>query len=263
MTGADGDLVRVWQKRNEPRFDKLMLKTKTSAAEAKPDGIHVTFEGENAPKEPQRYDLVLVSVGRVPNGKKIGAEAAGVAVDARGFVPSNRQMRTNVEHIFSIGDIARPPMLAHKATHEGHVAAEAAAGHKSSFDARQIPSVAYTDPEVAWAGVTEDELKAAGKPYSKAVFPWSASGRAIANGRDEGFTKLLFDEGTHRIIGGAIVGLSAGDLISELCLAIEMGADAEDIGRTIHPHPTLGETVGLAAELFEGVCTDLPLPRRR
>jgi dihydrolipoamide dehydrogenase len=263
MTGADRDLVRVWQKKNEPRFDKIMLKTKSSAAEAKPDGIHVTFEGEAAPKEPQRYDLVLVSVGRVPNGKKIGAEAAGVAVDARGFIPSDRQMRTNVEHIFSIGDIARPPLLAHKATHEGHVAAEAAAGHKSSFDARQIPSVAYTDPEVAWAGVTEDELKAAGKPYGKAVFPWSASGRAIANGRDEGFTKLLFDEGTHHIIGGAIVGVSAGDLISELCLAIEMGADAEDIGRTIHPHPTLGETVGLAAELFEGVCTDLPPPRRR
>ena len=259
MPGADRDLVQVWQKRNAPRFDRVMLKTKTTAAQSGAAGIQVTFDAA----EPQRYDLVLCAVGRSPNGKKIGAEAAGVLVDERGFIRVNRQMQTNVPHIFAIGDIAGQPMLAHKATHEGHVAAEAAAGHKASFDARQIPSVAYTDPEIAWAGETEDQLKAAGRAFGKAVFPWAASGRAIANGRDEGFTKLLFDDKTHRLIGGGIVGVSAGDLISELCLAIEMGADAGDIGHTIHPHPTLGETVGLAAELFEGVCTDLPQPRRR
>jgi dihydrolipoamide dehydrogenase len=259
MLGADRDLVAVWQKRNAPRFDKIMLGTKTTAATARDDGIHVEFDKEG----PQRYDLVLVSVGRSPNGKKIGAEAAGVAVDERGFIKTDRQMRTNVAHIFAIGDIAGPPMLAHKATHEGHVAAEVAAGHKSSFDARQIPSVAYTDPEIAWAGPTEDELKKASREYGKAVFPWSASGRALANGREEGFTKLLFDPTNHRVIGGGIVGTNAGDLIGEICLAIEMGADAEDVGRTIHPHPTLGETIGLDAELYEGVCTDLPPPRPR
>jgi len=259
MLGADRDLVAVWQKRNAPRFDKIMLGTKTTAATARDDGIHVEFDKEG----PQRYDLVLVSVGRSPNGKKIGAEAAGVAVDERGFIKTDRQMRTNVAHIFAIGDIAGPPMLAHKATHEGHVAAEVAAGDKSSFDARQIPSVAYTDPEIAWAGPTEDELKKASREYGKAVFPWSASGRALANGREEGFTKLLFDPTNHRVIGGGIVGTNAGDLIGEICLAIEMGADAEDVGRTIHPHPTLGETIGLDAELFEGVCTDLPPPRPR
>jgi dihydrolipoamide dehydrogenase len=259
MTGADRDLVQVWQKRNAPRFDRLMLKTKTSAAEGAKDGIHVRFDGA----DPGVYDLVLVSVGRTPNGKKIGAEAAGVQVDERGYIRTDKQMRTNVPHIFAIGDIAGPPMLAHKAVHEGHVAAEVAAGHKAAFDARQIPSVAYTDPEIAWAGQTEDELKQSGTAFGKSVFPWSASGRAIANGRDEGFVKLLFDQATGRTIGGGIVGTNAGDLISEICLAIEMGADAEDIGRTIHPHPTLGESVGLAAEVFTGTCTDLPPPRRR
>jgi dihydrolipoyl dehydrogenase len=259
MTGADRDLVQVWQKKNAPRFDRLMLKTKTSGAEAARDGIHVRFEGA----DPAVYDLVLVSVGRTPNGKRIGAEAAGVQVDERGYIRTDKQMRTNVPHIFAIGDIAGPPMLAHKATHEGHVAAEVAAGHKAAFDARQVPSVAYTDPEIAWAGATEDELKKSGTSFGKSVFPWAASGRAIANGRDEGFVKLLFDQSTGRTIGGGIVGTNAGDLISEICLAIEMGADAEDIGRTIHPHPTLGESIGLAAEVFTGTCTDLPPPRRR
>jgi dihydrolipoamide dehydrogenase len=263
MAGADRDLVQVWQKRNAPRFDKIMLKTKTAFAEAKKDGIHVRFEGAGAPPGAEQYDLVLVAVGRSPNGKRIGAEAAGVAVDERGFIRVDRQMRTNVPHLFAIGDIAGQPMLAHKATHEGHVAAEVAAGHKASFDARQIPSVAYTDPEIAWTGATEDQLKAEGRAYGKAVFPWSASGRAIANGRDEGFTKLLFDEATRRVIGGGIVGVNAGDLISEIGLAIEMGADGEDVARTIHPHPTLSESLGLAAELFEGTCTDLPPPRRK
>jgi len=260
MTGADRDLVQVWQKKNAPRFDRLMLKTKTVGAEAARDGIHVRFDGG---AEPAIYDMVLVSVGRTPNGKRIGAETAGVQVDDRGYIPTDKQMRTNVPHIFAIGDIAGPPMLAHKATHEGHVAAEVAAGHKASFDARQVPSVAYTDPEIAWAGATEDELKKSGTEYGKSVFPWSASGRAIANARDEGFVKLLFDKANGRVIGGGIVGLNAGDLISEICLAIEMGADAEDIGRTIHPHPTLGESIGLAAEVFTGTCTDLPPPRRR
>jgi dihydrolipoamide dehydrogenase len=263
MAGADRDLVKVWEKYNSKRFANVMLKTKTIAAEAKDDGIYVTFEGEKAPAEPQRYDLVLVAVGRSPNGKKIGADKAGVAVTDRGFIEVDKQMRTNVPHIFAIGDIVGQPMLAHKAVHEGHVAAEAAHGEKAYFDALQIPSVAYTDPEVAWAGKTEDQLKAAGIKYGKAVFPWAASGRAIANGRDEGFTKLLFDEETHRVIGGGIVGLNAGDLISEVCLAVEMGADATDIGKTIHPHPTLGESIGMAAELYEGVCTDLPPQKKK
>ncbi|WP_233344076.1 dihydrolipoyl dehydrogenase [Burkholderia cepacia] len=262
MMGADRDLVKVWEKFNAKRFGNVMLKTKTVGAEAKEDGIYVKFEGEKAPAEAQRYDLVLVAVGRSPNGKKIGADKAGVAVTERGFIDVDKQMRTNVPHIFAIGDIVGQPMLAHKAVHEGHVAAEAAHGEKAYFDALQIPSVAYTDPEVAWAGKTEDQCKAEGIKYGKAVFPWAASGRAIANGRDEGFTKLIFDEETHRVIGGAIVGLNAGDLISEVCLAVEMGADAEDIGKTIHPHPTLGESVGMAAELYEGVCTDLPPPRK-
>ncbi len=259
MAGADRDLVQVWQKKNAPRFARIMLKTKSVGAEAARDGIHVRFD--NA--DPAIYDLVLVSVGRTPNGKKIGAEAAGVKVDERGFIPSDKQMRTNVPHIFAIGDITKPPMLAHKATHEGHVAAEVAAGHKAAFDARQIPNVAYTDPEIAWAGATEDELKQKGEEYGKAVFPWSASGRAIANGREDGFVKLLFDKATGRTIGGAVVGLNAGELISEICLAIEMGADAEDIGRTIHPHPTLSESVGFTAEVYTGTVTDLPPPRRR
>ncbi|MET3824070.1 dihydrolipoamide dehydrogenase [Burkholderia sp. PvR073] len=260
MMGADRDLVKVWEKYNAKRFGNVMLKTKTVGAEAKEDGIYVKFEGEKAPAEAQRYDLVLVAVGRSPNGKTIGADKAGVAVTDRGFIDVDKQMRTNVPHIFAIGDVVGQPMLAHKAVHEGHVAAEAAHGEKAYFDALQIPSVAYTDPEVAWAGKTEDQCKAEGIKYGKAVFPWVASGRAIANGRDEGFTKLIFDEETHRVIGGGIVGLNAGDLISEVCLAVEMGADAEDIGKTIHPHPTLGESVGMAAELYEGVCTDLPPP---
>lgn len=263
MMGADRDLVKVWEKYNAKRFGNVMLKTKTVGAQAKEDGIYVTFEGEKAPAQAQRYDLVLVAVGRSPNGKKIGADKAGVAVTDRGFIDVDKQMRTNVPHIFAIGDIVGQPMLAHKAVHEGHVAAEAAHGEKAYFDALQIPSVAYTDPEVAWAGKTEDQCKAEGIKYGKAVFPWVASGRAIANGRDEGFTKLLFDEETHRVIGGGIVGLNAGDLISEVCLAVEMGADAEDIGKTIHPHPTLGESIGMAAELYEGVCTDLPPQRKK
>ncbi|MDR5738728.1 dihydrolipoyl dehydrogenase [Caballeronia sp. LZ016] len=263
MVGADRDLVKVWEKFNAKRFANVMLKTKTTKAEAKDDGIYVTFEGEKAPAEPQRYDLVLLAVGRSPNGGKIGADKAGVAVTDRGFINVDKQMRTNVEHIFAIGDLVGQPMLAHKAVHEGHVAAEAAHGEKAYFDAMQIPSVAYTDPEVAWAGKTEEQCKAEGLKYGKAVFPWAASGRAIANGRDEGFTKLIFDEETHRVIGGGIVGLNAGDLISEVCLAIEMGADATDIGKTIHPHPTLGESVGMAAELYEGVCTDLPPQRKK
>ncbi|MFL9896803.1 dihydrolipoyl dehydrogenase [Paraburkholderia fungorum] len=263
MAGADRDLVKVWEKYNSKRFANVMLKTKTTGAEAKDDGIYVSFEGEKAPAEAQRYDLVLVAVGRSPNGKKIGADKAGVAVTDRGFIDVDKQMRTNVPHIFAIGDIVGQPMLAHKAVHEAHVAAEVAHGEKAYFDALQIPSVAYTDPEVAWAGKTEDQLKAEGIKYGKAVFPWAASGRAIANGRDEGFTKLLFDEETHRVIGGGIVGLNAGDLISEVCLAIEMGADATDIGKTIHPHPTLGESIGMAAELYEGVCTDLPPQKKK
>src|SRR5215468_3465977 len=263
MLGADRDLVRVWEKVNKPRFDRVMLRTKTTAVEAKKDALYVSFEGEQAPKGPQPYDLILLSVGRSPNGKKIGAEKAGVAVSDRGYIPTDTQMRTNVAHIFAIGDIAVQPMLAHKAVHEGHVAAEAAAGEKSYFDARVIPSVAYTDPEVAWVGITEDEAKAKGLKIQKAQFPWAASGRAIANGRDEGFTKLLFDAQTHRVVGGGIVGTHAGDLISEIALAIEMGADAVDIGKTIHPHPTLSESVGFAAEVFEGVCTDLPPMRKK
>ena len=258
MQGADRDLVKVWQKFNAHRFDNIMLKTKTVGVEAKPDGIYVAFEGESAPKEPVRYDMVLMSVGRSPNGKKLGADKAGVMVTGRGFIETDKQMRTNVPNIFAIGDLVGQPMLAHKAVHEGHVAAEAAAGQKSFFDARVIPSVAYTDPEVAWVGVTEDEAKAKGLKIQKSTFPWAASGRAIANGRDEGFTKLIFDAETHRIVGGAIVGTHAGDIIGELALAIEMGCDATDIGKTIHPHPTLGESIGMAAEMFEGVCTDLP-----
>ncbi len=262
MQGADRDLVKVWQKMNAPRFDNILLKTKTVAAKATPAGIEVSFEGENAPA-PQTYDLVLQAVGRSPNGKKIGADRAGIAVTDRGFIEVDRQMRTNVPHIYAIGDIVGQPMLAHKAVHEGHVAAEAAAGQKSFFDARVIPSVAYTDPEVAWVGLTEDEAKKQGIKIEKGVFPWAASGRAIANGRDEGFTKLSFDAETHRILGGSIVGTHAGDLISELALAVEMGADVVDIAKTIHPHPTLGESVGMAAEVAEGVCTDLPPMKKK
>jgi dihydrolipoyl dehydrogenase len=259
MLGADRDLVAVWQKFNAARFDKVMLKTKTTKVEAAKDGLRVAFEGADA----KTYDMILVSVGRVPNGKKIGAEKAGVSVNDRGFIQVDGQMRTNVPHIYAIGDIAGNPMLAHKAVHEGHVAAEAAAGQKSYFDARVVPSVAYTDPEIAWVGLTEDEAKKNGTKVGVAKFPWLASGRAIANARDEGFTKLIFDAENHRILGGGIVGTGAGDLISELALAVEMGADATDIGKTIHPHPTLSESVGMAAEAFEGVCTDLPPQRKK
>ena len=262
MQGADRDLVKVWQKHNAHRFDNIYLKTKTVAVEAKPDGIWVSFEGENAPKDAVRYDMVLSAVGRSPNGGKIAANAAGVAVTERGFINVDKQMRTNVPHIFAIGDLVGQPMLAHKAVHEGHVAAEVIAGHKAYFDARVIPSVAYTDPEVAWVGETEDGLKAQGKAFKKGVFPWAASGRAIANGRDEGMTKLLFDVDTGRIIGGGLVGTHAGDLLGEICLAIEMGANSVDIGKTIHAHPTLGESVGLAAEAADGHCTDLPPVRK-
>ena len=262
MQGADRDLVKVWQKMNAKRFDNIMLKTKTVGAEATSDGIRVKFEGEGGTKE-EMYDLVLQAVGRTPNGKKIGADKAGVIVGDRGFIPVDVQMRTNVPHIFAIGDIIGQPMLAHKAVHEGHVAAEVASGDAHArFDARVIPSVAYTDPEVAWVGLTEDQAKAQGIAIKKGLFPWTASGRAIANGRDEGQTKLLFDATTHQIVGGGIVGMNAGDMIGEIALAIEMGADAVDIGRTIHPHPTLGESIGLAAEVAEGTCTDLPPPRK-
>ena len=263
MAGADRDLVKVWEKMNLSRFNQVMLNTSAASATAKEDGIWVQFKGDKAPSDAQCYDLVLVAVGRTPNGKKIAANQAGVLVDERGFIPVDQQMRTNVAHIFAIGDIVGQPMLAHKAVHEGHVAAEAANGLKSYFEVKQIPSVAYTDPEVAWAGLTEEQCKEKGIAYTKGLFPWAASGRAIANGRSEGFTKLLFDEATHRIIGGGIVGTNAGDLIGEVCLAIEMGADAVDIGKTIHPHPTLGESVGLAAEVAHGSCTDLPPTRKK
>jgi dihydrolipoamide dehydrogenase len=279
MQGADRDLVKIWQKMNAKRFDNIMLKTKTVSARALPEGIEVTFapaeEGGTAPA-PQVYDLVLQAVGRTPNGKKLAAEKAGVAVSERGFINVDIQMRTNVRHIFAIGDIVGQPMLAHKAVHEAHVAAEVIAGElmqgneelaqqlrSSAFNARVIPSVAYTDPEVAWVGLTEDQAKAQGIKVKKGLFPWAASGRAIANGRDEGVTKLLFDDspeahGHGKILGGGMVGTHAGDMIGEIALAIEMGADAVDIGKTIHPHPTLGESIGMAAEVAHGSCTDLP-----
>ncbi len=275
MQGPDRDAVKVWEKQNTHRFDKIMLKTRTVAVEARDDGLWVTFEGvdssANAPTEPVRYDMILQSAGRAPNGNKIGADKAGIAVSERGFIAVDAQMRTNVPHIFAIGDVVGQPMLAHKAVHEAHVAAEVAAGEaqgkpelaRAAFDATVIPGVAYTHPEVAWVGYTEAQAKAEGKKIDTAKFPWAASGRAIANGADYGFTKLIFDAETHRIIGGTIVGPSAGDMISEVCLAIEMGADATDIGKTIHPHPTLGETVGMAAEVAHGSCTDLPPMRKK
>ena len=261
MPGCDRDLVRPLQKRIAAHYESIMLRTRVTRIEALENGLRATFEGDKAP-EPQFYDRVLVAVGRTPNGKRLGCEAAGVAVNERGFIAVDQQQRTNVPHIFAIGDIVGQPMLAHKATHEAKVAAEVIAGHRRFFDARAIPSVAYTDPEIAWAGLTETEAKAKGVAYEKAVFPWSASGRSLALGRDEGFTKLLFDPQTHRVIGGGIVGTNAGDLIAEVVLAIEMGADAADIGLTIHPHPTLSETVAMAAEAFDGTLTDLYLPRR-
>ncbi|WP_084150698.1 dihydrolipoyl dehydrogenase [Azohydromonas australica] len=263
MPGADADLVAVWQKHNARRFDQLMLGTRITDAEATHDGIVVNFEGRHAPAQPQYYDLVLQAVGRRPNGLLIDAPAAGVAVHAQGWIEVDSQMRTNVPHIFAIGDVVSQPMLAHKAVHEGHIAAEVAAGHRSAFDAAVIPNVAYTDPELAWAGLTEAQARTEGRAVFKSIFPWQASGRALANGREEGFTKLLFDAGSRRLLGGAVVGTGAGDLISEVALAIEMGANDVDVARTIHPHPTLGETVGLAAEVAHGSCTDLPSRSRR
>jgi dihydrolipoamide dehydrogenase len=263
MVGADLDIVRPFQKRVEKRYEKILLNTKVIQVEALDEGLRVTFEGSKAPPEPELYDRILVAVGRTPNGHRLAAERAGVDVDQRGFIAVDKQMRTNVPHIYAIGDIIGQPMLAHKAVHEGHVAAEVCAGLKTHFDARVIPSVAYTDPEVAWAGVTEIEAKAQGIKYGKGVFPWAASGRSLAIGRDEGMTKILFDEDTERVIGMGIVGSNAGDLISEGALAIEMGCDAVDIGKTIHPHPTLSETVGMAAEAFEGTITDLYLPKKK
>ena len=263
MQGPDRDLVKVWEKKNAHRFDNILTRTKTVGVDAKPDGIYVTFEGDKAPAEPQRYDLVLVAAGRAPNGKLIDADKAGVAITERGFIEVDKQQRTNVPHIYAIGDVVGQPMLAHKAVHEAHVAAENCAGGKSYFDARVIPGVAYTDPEVAWVGVTEEIAKRDGLKIEKAVFPWAASGRAIANGRDEGFTKLIFDADTHQIIGGAMVGTHAGDMLGEICLAIEMGCDATDIGKTIHAHPTLGESIGMAAEVAHGTCTDIPPARKK
>ncbi len=263
MAGADRDLVKVWEKQNLHRFNKIMLKTRTVGVTVRPDGLLAKFDGEQAPAEEQKYDLVLSAVGRSPNGKKIDAEKAGVIVNDRGFIHVDKQQRTNVPHIFAIGDIVGQPMLAHKGVHEAHVAAEAAAGEKSYFDASVIPSVAYTEPEVAWVGVTELEAKKTGRKIGVSKFPWAASGRAIANGCDYGFTKLIFDEETHRVIGGSIVGPNAGDMIGEVTLAIEMGADPVDIGKTIHPHPTLGESIGMAAEVFEGACTDLPPMKKK
>lgn len=263
ITGCDRDLVRPLQKRMEKRFESIMLSTKVSKIEAKKDGIHVSFEGEEAPKETQVYDRVLVSIGRRPNGKNIGAENAGVAVDDRGFIAVDKQMRTNVPHIFAIGDIVGQPMLAHKATHEAKVAAEVIAGHKVEFIASVIPSVAYTDPEVAWVGMTETEAKAKGIEIEKASFPWAASGRALSIARTEGTTKLIFDKTSHRVIGAGIVGTNAGELLAEAVLAIEMGADAHDLGLTIHAHPTLSETICFAAEVKEGTITDMLPPKKR
>lgn len=261
MAGADADLVKVWQKRNQHRFDHVFLNTKTIDAKANEDGIEVFFEGNDAPKS-QTYDLVLVAVGRKPNGLLIDADKAGIEVSKQGFITVDKQQRTNVANIFAIGDVVGQPMLAHKAVHEGHVASEAIANMHSYFDAKVIPSVSYTHPEIAWVGYTEAQCKAEQKAYKKAVFPWQASGRAIANGTQDGFTKLLFDENTGRIIGGSIVGDHAGDLIGEVALAIEMGADAVDIGKTIHPHPTLCESIGMAAEVAKGTCTDIPAQKK-
>jgi dihydrolipoamide dehydrogenase len=262
MPGADPDLVRPLQQRLSKRYAGIHLKVKVAKIEATKEGLRATFEGEKA-TEPQTYDRVLVAVGRSANGSKIGADKAGVAVTDRGFIPVDRQMRTNVPHIFAIGDLVGQPMLAHKATHEGKVAAEVAAGEKSEFVARVVPSVAYTDPEIAWVGVTETEAKKQGIAYGVGKFPHAASGRAVGIGRTEGFTKLLFDEATHRVIGGGIVAPNAGDLISEVALAIEMGCEAADIGLTIHPHPTLSESVGMAAEVYEGTITDLYIPKKK
>ncbi|HEX3836114.1 MAG TPA: dihydrolipoyl dehydrogenase [Steroidobacteraceae bacterium] len=262
MPGCDPDLVKPLEKRLRTRYEQILLSVKVTGVEATRQGIRVSFAGEKAP-EPQLYDYVLVAVGRSPNGKLIGAEAAGVNVSDRGFIPVDKQMRTNVPHIFAIGDIVGQPMLAHKATHEAKVAAEVIAGHKAAFDARVIPSVAYTDPEVAWVGLTETEAKAKNIAFEKGLFPWAASGRSLSLGRDDGFSKLLFDPVTHRLLGGGIVGSNAGDLISEVAVAIEMGADATDISLTVHPHPTLSETVAFAAEAVDGTLTDLYIPKKK
>jgi len=261
MPGTDRDLVRPLQKRIEKRYEKILVKTKVAKLEALPEGLRATYEGPDSP-QPQVFDYVLVAVGRAANGNAINAAAAGVEASARGIIEVDKQMRTNVPHIFAIGDIVGAPMLAHKASHQAKVAAEVAAGHKSSFDARCIPAVAYTDPEIAWAGMTETDAKAQGIQYGKGIFPWAASGRSLALNRDDGFTKLLFDKQTNRVIGAGIVGSNAGDLIAEVALAIEMGADAADVGLTIHPHPTLSETVAFAAEAFDGTLTDLYIPKR-
>lgn len=262
IPGADKDIVMPFYKRVSKHYN-IMLKTKVTKVEAKKDGLYVTLEGENAPAQPQRYDRILAAVGRRPNGKLIGAEAAGVNVDERGFISVDKQLRTNVPHIFAIGDIVGNPMLAHKASNEARVAAEVIAGKKHYFDPRCIPSVAYTDPEIAWVGLTETEAKEKGIAYGKGVFPWAASGRSLGQGRDEGLTKLIFDEKTHRILGGGIVGPNAGELIGEVALAIEMGCDAEDIALTIHAHPTLSESIAMATEIFEGTITDLYMPKKK
>ena len=263
IPGADKDIVKPLHKRIEGRYEKILLKTKVTAVTAGEDGLTVTFEDDKGATSTDTFDRLLVAVGRKPNGKLIGAEAAGVAVDDRGFIAVDNQQRTNVAHIFAIGDVVGQPMLAHKAVHEGKVAAEVCAGHKRFFDARVIPSVAYTDPEVAWVGLTEAQAKAEGRKTGKGVFPWAASGRSLSLGRSEGITKLVFDEADDRVIGAAIVGPNAGDLIAEVALAIEMGADAVDLSHTIHPHPTLSETVNFAAEMFEGTITDLIPPKKR
>jgi dihydrolipoamide dehydrogenase len=263
IPGCDRDLVRPLEKRIAARYEAIMLGTRVVKMEAAKSGITVHFEGDQAPAKPQTYGLVLVAVGRSANGRKIAAEKAGVAVDERGLIKVDKQQRTNVPHIFAIGDIVGAPMLAHKASHEGKVAAEVAAGLKSFFDARVVPAVAYTDPEVAWVGLTEDEAKARGIAYEKGAFPWAASARSLTLGRSEGLTKLLFDAGTKRLIGAGLVGANAGDLIAEAALAIEMGTDASDIGLTVHPHPTLSETIAFAAEAAEGTITDLYIPRKR
>jgi dihydrolipoamide dehydrogenase len=262
MPGADPDLVKPLEKRLRKRYEQVLLGIKVKSVVAEAAGIRVSFEGEGAP-EPQLYDRVLVAVGRKPNGALLDAAKAGVNVDERGFIAVDKQLRTNVPHIFAIGDLVGQPMLAHKASHEGKVAAEVIAGEKRAFDARVIPSVAYTDPEVAWVGLTETEAKAKGIAVQKGMFPWAASGRSLAQGRDEGFTKLLFDPQTHRVLGGGLVGPNAGELIGEIALAIEMGADASDVGLTIHPHPTLSESIAFSAEAFEGTLTDLYVPKKK
>ena len=257
VPAADKDIIKIYQKYVSKKFN-VMLSTKVVGVEAKKDGLYVTFEGKNAPAEPVRYDKVLVAVGRTPNGNLLDAEKAGVNVDERGFINVDKQLRTNVSHIFAIGDLVGQPMLAHKAVHEGHVAAEVISGQKHFFDPKCIPSIAYTDPEIAWVGVTEKEAKEQGLSIETAVFPWAASGRAIASARTEGSTKLIFDKDSGRVIGGAMVGINAGEMLGEIGLAVEMGADGEDLALTIHAHPTLNESIGLAAEIFEGSITDLP-----